>query len=227
MTVKKAKVPKVSTPPSPLQLSIIKPKTINQKKIFDYYNAEKHLFVHGSPGTGKTFLSIYLALNSIEKEEYHKLVIVRSAVPSRKQGFLPGNENEKNEIFELPYISIVDDLFRKRGSYKTLKMNDKINFLSTSYLRGITIDDSVILIDEVQNLNFMELHTIITRIGQNCRVILCGDEFQNDLAYLHEDSCINKLLNVIDRMPSFMKVEMSVNDICRNPLVKEWILANV
>jgi phosphate starvation-inducible PhoH-like protein len=211
---------------SPPQLKNIKPRTINQKKIFDYFQAEKHIFIHGTPGTGKSFISTYLALNSIEKGLYDRLVIVRSAVPSRKQGFLPGSESEKNEVYEIPYISILNELFDKPNMYKDLKFKGKIEFLSTSFLRGRTIDNAVILVDEIQNMTFMELHTIMTRIGNNCRVILSGDQYQNDLLDTYEESCINRLLQVIEKMPSFFKVQMTIEDICRNPLVREWIIAN-
>ena len=209
-----------------LTLTQIKPKTINQQKIFDAYDDDKHLFIHGLPGTGKTFIGSYLALDSIlNEEEYDKLIIVRSTVPSRKQGFLPGNEDDKNEVYEIPHIAVVNELFRKPDAYKMLKMRDKVKFLSTSYLRGMTLDNCVILIDEVQNMTFMEIHTIITRAGENCRIIICGDEFQNDLENQNEDSCIDKLHRIMDNMKSFKKIEMGINDICRNSLVKEWIIA--
>lgn len=210
-----------------LQLLSVTPKTINQQKIFDAYDTEKHLFIHGFPGTGKTFLGLYLALDSVvEEKEYDKVIIVRSSVPSRRQGFLPGSEEEKNEIFEIPYIALVNELYNRSDAYKLLKNREQIKFLSTSYLRGITLDNAVIIIDEVQNCNFMELHTIITRVGNNCRVIICGDTSQNDLKYLHEDSCIDQLFDIINKMPSFFKIEMEVKDICRNKIVKEWILAS-
>ena len=147
-------------------------------------------------------------------------------MPSRRQGFLPGSEEEKNEIFEIPYIALVNELYNRSDAYKLLKNREQIKFLSTSYLRGITLDNAVIIIDEVQNCNFMELHTIITRVGNNCRVIICGDTSQNDLKYLHEYSCIDQLFDIINKMPSFFKIEMEVKDICRNKIVKEWILAS-
>jgi predicted ribonuclease YlaK len=221
--VSKVKVKESNT----LTLLPIKPKTINQQKIFDYFDKGKHLFIHGFAGTGKTMISLYLALEAVlEDEFYDKIILVRSAVPSRTQGYLPGTEEEKNEIFELPFIGICNELFSKSNSYKELKFKEKIKFISTSYLRGITIDNAVIIIDEVQNMTMEEIDTVITRTGKDCRLIILGDEKQGDLKNTREISCINNLHKIIDRMKSFVKVEMEIQDICRNDIVKEWLIAS-
>ena len=206
------------------------PATPNQEKIFNAFDAEKHLFIHGCAGTGKSFVSIYLALDAVITEcDFQKLIIVRSTVPSRSQGFLPGNEREKNEIFELPYEAIVNKLFddQPRSStsnkYKDLKNNGTIEFVSTSYLRGLTWEDAVIVVDEVQNMNDEEVHTVITRVGDNCQLIVCGDSDQNDLMYLREESCIETLPLIIEKMPSFETIQMTTADNQRNALVGEWI----
>jgi phosphate starvation-inducible protein PhoH and related proteins len=215
---------------SSAMLKVIKPATVNQEKIFTAFDDEKHIFVHGCAGTGKTFVGMYLALDAILNHcDYQKLIIVRSTVPSRSQGFLPGNEREKNEIFELPYDALCsklfDDLPRSSTSnkYKDLKNNGTIEFVSTSYLRGLTWEDSVILVDEVQNMNDEEIHTVITRVGENCQLMICGDSDQNDLMYLREESCIETLPLIIDKMPSFETIQMTTADNQRNSLVGEWI----
>jgi phosphate starvation-inducible protein PhoH and related proteins len=215
---------------SSAMLKVIKPATVNQEKIFSAFDDEKHIFVHGCAGTGKTFVGMYLALDAILNHcDYQKLIIVRSTVPSRSQGFLPGNEREKNEIFELPYdalcTKLFDDLPRSSTSnkYKDLKNNGTIEFVSTSYLRGLTWEDSVILVDEVQNMNDEEIHTVITRVGDNCQLMICGDSDQNDLMYLREESCIETLPLIIDKMPSFETIQMTTADNQRNSLVGEWI----
>ena len=207
------------------------PATPNQQKIFEAFEDEKHLFVHGCAGTGKTFVGMYLGLNAVMTDcHYDRLIIVRSSVPSRSQGFLPGKESEKNEIFELPYDAMVSKLFENepnRGGsstkYKDLKNTGVIEFVSTSYLRGLTWEDAVILVDEVQNMNDEEIHTVITRVGDNCQVIICGDSDQNDLMYLREESCIETLPLIIAKMPSFEIVQMMTADNQRNALVGEWI----
>lgn len=210
---------------SKIQLKHVEPRTKNQHKIFDAFERGDNLYIHGRAGTGKSFLSIYLALDAINHKEFNELVIVRSAVPARRQGFLPGNEEEKNAIFEQPYEAIVNDLYNTKGHYKFLKNEGKIKFLSTSYLRGITIDNAVIYVDEVQDFNGGEIDTIITRTGQNCQLIISGDAAQNDLIYLHEESCIENLTKIIKKMASFKTIEMELEDIQRDDLVKEWLIA--
>jgi predicted ribonuclease YlaK len=208
-------------------LQSIRPLTINQNRVFKEWSKRQHMLLHGWAGTGKSYVGAYLGLREVEKENaIEKLVIIRSAVPSRKQGFLPGTEEEKAAVFETPYRTIVDELHGKAGAYNRLKETKTIEFETTSYLRGITISNSVVLVDEVQNLDDGEINTVMTRIGENTRVILCGDTAQNDLRrYKTEQSCIGSLLETVERMPSFSIVELGINDIVRSGLVKEWILA--
>lgn len=213
-------------PPAPPSLSVIRPMTINQSRVFKEFNRGQHLLLHGYAGTGKSFLSLYLALNEVlNKKTYKTVIIVRSAVPSRTQGFLPGTEAEKAAVYESAYTAIVDDLFKKAGSYKRLKDQKVIEFTTTSYLRGLTIDDAIVIIDEVQNMIDGEINTVMTRVGQNSRVVICGDFRQNDLVGRREESCIRSLMDTIWRMGSFSTIEMTHDDIVRSGLVKEWILA--
>jgi phosphate starvation-inducible PhoH-like protein len=213
---------------NPAMLRVITPKTLNQQRIFDSFDKERHIFIHGAAGTGKTFVPLYLGLDAvINEKEFRQVVIVRSSVPARNQGFLPGNEDEKNAIFEAPYEHMVNTkLFTSpTKNYRQLKNEGIIKFISTSYLRGITVEDSVIIADEVQNMNDMEINTIITRTGDNCQLFLCGDTDQNDLMYLKEDSCIATLPHIIRRMRSFDVIEMTTDDNQRNAIVAEWIEA--
>jgi phosphate starvation-inducible protein PhoH and related proteins len=210
----------------PIILKKVDPRTANQEKIFDRFDEGKHLYIHGTAGTGKTYVACYLAMDAILNHgDFEELVIIRSAVPSRRQGFLPGNEEEKNEIFEVPYENLFTKLFDGDRPYQNLKSSNKVRFISTSYLRGITLENCVVLIEEVQNMNDGEIDTVMTRLGENCRAIICGDTAQNDLFYMHEDSCIDKLSKVVRKMPSFSVIEMKPEDICRNGLVREWLLS--
>lgn len=215
------------TPAAKAALSIIKPMTINQSRVFKEFYKGQHLLLHGYAGTGKSFLSLYLALHdALVIKSTKRVIIVRSAVPSRTQGFLPGTEAEKAAIYEMPYAAIVDDLFgKKAGSYNRLKDQKTIEFTTTSYLRGLTIDDAIIIIDEVQNMVDGEINTVMTRVGQNSRVIICGDFRQNDLMNKREESCIRTLMDTVRRMGSFSVIEMGHDDIVRSGLVREWILA--
>jgi phosphate starvation-inducible PhoH-like protein len=206
-------------------LQAIHPKTINQEKIFKAFDEDKNLYIHGSAGTGKSFVSLYLALDSVTEKEFDQIVIIRSSVPSRNQGFLPGSATEKDEVFEIPYDEICAQLYNISGAYKKLKNEARIKFLSTSYLRGLTLDNCIVIADEVQNMNMGEISTVITRMGENSRLIICGDTSQNDLKYLREDTCIYELEKIVNKMPSIVMIEMGIEDICRGGIVKEFLLA--
>lgn len=206
----------------------IKPLTVNQEETFDAFNQGKHLLLHGVAGTGKTFISLYLALNEVLKGNsfYDKIVIIRSVVPSRDRGFLPGNVKEKTKVYEEPYREICDDLFGRGDGYDILKTKKLIEFGTTSYLRGITFKNAIVVVDESQNMNYHELDTIITRIGDNCRIVFCGDYRQSDLNS-KERTGLLEFMKIIDRMGCFDKVEFGVEDIVRSELVKNYIVTKL
>ncbi len=198
-------------------LKEIEPLTKSQVAVFDSY---KHLMLHGCAGTGKTFISLYLALDDLQKEEYSRIVLVRSAVPTREMGFLPGTEDEKSKVYEAPYVSIMQELFsRGDNPYGQLKQKGVINFLTTSYIRGTTFNDSVIIVDECQNMTFHELDSIITRVGKNCRIIFCGDFFQSDL----KNSGLKDFIKIINGMYEFDFVEFGIPDIVRSDFVRSYL----
>jgi phosphate starvation-inducible PhoH-like protein len=178
--------------------------------------------LHGSAGTGKTFLGMYLGLKAIMSGKQHKLVIVRSAVSGRDIGFMPGNEEEKAKHYEKPYGPLVAELLGRDDAYALLKHKRDIEFELTSFLRGTTYNDTFILVDEIQNMTYHELDTVVTRVGKNCRIVMCGDYKQNDL---RKDSGIIKFLEVIKTMNSFKFVEFNRDDIVRGDFVKEYIIA--
>ena len=199
-------------------LKEIEPLTKSQVAVFDSY---KHLMLHGCAGTGKTFISLYLALDDLQKEEYSRIVLVRSAVPTREMGFLPGTEDEKSKVYEAPYVSIMQELFsRGDNPYGQLKQKGVINFLTTSYIRGTTFNDSVIIVDECQNMTFHELDSIITRVGKNCRIIFCGDFFQSDLK---SSSGLKDFLMIIKSMNEFDFIGFGIPDIVRSDFVKSYL----
>jgi phosphate starvation-inducible protein PhoH len=213
-----------------MQLQPILPKTTNQQKTFDAYDDEKNLLLHGSPGTGKTFLSLYLSLYDLfnyTDNTRDKIVIIRSAQPSKDIGFLPGKENEKLANYEAPYKGICTELFRRGDAYEILKMKNVIEFQSTSFLRGTTIDNSIVILDEAQNLSYMELKTVLTRIGDNTRIIICGDIFQDDLtsARYNQISGLTQIMKIFNRMDSMEHIEFGIDDIVRSGFVKEFIIA--
>ncbi len=208
-----------------LQLGSIKPKTLNQEKAWKAFADGKHLMLAGSAGVGKTFLSMYLSLREVEKGLYHKVVVVRSAVPTRSQGFLPGSLKEKAKVFEAPFMGVCNDLYHRGDAYDILKMKNKVEFITTSYLRGITLSDCIIVVDEAASMTFHELDSIITRVGQNCRIIVMGDCRQSDLQKGFEKQGFRDFIKVAKSMGSFELIEFTHADILRSDVVKEFIIA--
>lgn len=205
-------------------LKTIEPLTVKQCEVFDEYYKGKNLFLYGTAGTGKTFLSLYLSLNDIyETQKYNKIIIIRSAVASRDIGFMPGNMKEKTSYFEQPYHQIMSNLYGRDDAYTILKNKRIIEFMTTSYVRGITLDDSIIVVDEMQNFTEEELHSVLTRVGKNSKIILCGDLSQNDLK--KEKTGFSLFVKIIKKMNSFSMVEFGIDDIVRSGLVKEYIIA--
>lgn len=201
-----------------LTLHEIEPLTRNQVKAFE---SKKNLLLHGLAGTGKTFISSYLAYDDMSKGIYDKLVIIRSAVPTRDMGFLPGTEKEKASVYEEPYKDIANELFQRGDAYGIMKQKNLVEFMTTSFIRGITLRDAVILIDECQNMSFHELDSIITRMGENCRVIFCGDFRQADL----KQNGMKDFMQILKRMELFDFIDFKVEDIVRSDFVKSYIIA--
>jgi len=211
-----------------LQLQHINPMTSNQEAVFTSYNKGNNILLHGVAGTGKTFLSLYLALDellndNIDRKE--KVVIVRSAVPTRDIGFLPGKETEKTAIYEQPYKAICSEILNRGDAYDILKTKNIIEFITTSYIRGITLDDAIIIVDECQNMTFHELDSIITRVGINSKILLCGDFRQTDLNKPYEKSGIKQFMDITNKMYYFDNIEFGFDDIVRSAFVKEYIMA--
>ena len=210
----------------------IQPLTKNQTTLFDAYDSDKHLFVYGCAGTGKTFCALYLALKDVldELTPYDKIVIVRSLVATREIGFLPGDHEDKSSLYQIPYKNMVKYMFELSSDaefemlYGNLKQQETIKFWSTSFIRGTTLDNSIIIVDECQNLNFHELDSIITRVGDNSRIMFCGDATQSDLTKSNERNGILDFMKIIQRMPEFESIEFGVEDIVRSGLVKSYIV---
>lgn len=207
-------------------LKDVEPLTANQKLTFEYYDQGKNLLLHGIAGTGKSFLSIYLSLQTIlsESSKYKKLVIVRSVVPTRDMGFLPGNNKEKSKVYEAPYQAIFTELFERGDAYEYLKSKNLVDFISTSFIRGITLNDCIIVVDEIANMTLHELDSVITRVGRNCKIIFCGDFRQSDFTHEHERNGLTDFMRIIQRMKSFEFVDFNENDIVRSAMVKEYII---
>ena len=210
----------------------IEPLTDNQRVLFDAYNAGKNLFAYGAAGTGKTFITMYLALKDVldSNTPYEKLYIVRSLVATREIGFLPGDHDDKAALYQIPYKNMVKYMFEMPDDpsfemlYGNLKTQETISFWSTSFIRGTTFDNAILLIDECQNLNFHELDSIITRVGENCKIMFCGDATQSDLTKTYERNGILDFTKILMAMPEFDCIEFGTEDIVRSGLVKSYIV---
>ena len=213
----------------------IKPLTPSQEKVFDAWEKNKHLFLFGAAGTGKSFVTMYLALRDIldERTPYNKLYIVRSLVPTREIGFLPGDHEDKANLYQIPYKNMVRFMFEMPDDpsfemlYSNLKSQDTISFWSTSFIRGTTIDNSIVLVDESENLNFHELDSIITRLGVNSKIVFAGDAAQTDLQKAHEKTGIMDFKKIIDDMDEFESIEFGIDDIVRSGLVKSYLISKL
>jgi|TARA_R100000479_G_scaffold966_1_gene675 phosphate starvation-inducible PhoH-like protein len=211
----------------------IEPLTPNQEKFFEAYKKGQHIFSYGCAGTGKTFVALYNALKDVLNEytPYKKIYIVRSLVATREIGFLPGDHEDKSALYQIPYKNMVKYMFEMPSDadfdmlWGNLKAQETVSFWSTSFIRGTTFDDCILLIDESQNLNFHELDSIITRVGDNCRIMFCGDAVQTDLQKTYEKNGILDFMRIIEQMEeSFAMVEFGIEDIVRSGLVKEYIM---
>jgi len=213
----------------------IKPLTPSQEKVFDYWNDNKNLFMYGAAGTGKTFVALYLALNEVLKNDspYEKVYIVRSLVSTREIGFLPGDHEDKSYLYQIPYTNMVRYMFEMPDDnsfemlYGNLKAQETISFWSTSFIRGTTLDRSIVIVDECQNLNFHELDSIITRVGEDTRIIFCGDANQTDLVKTNERNGIHNFMNILRLMNEFGMVEFGVEDIVRSGLIRSYLLNKI
>ena len=209
---------------SGFNLQDIVPLTENQEKAFKEYDKGKDLFLHGTAGTGKTFLGIYKGLRDVLNENYERLLIVRSVVPSRDMGFLPGNQQEKMAVYESPYYEIFHELFGFSSAYDYMKKAGKVEFISTSFIRGLTFENCVVIIDECQNMAWSELNTLLTRVGQHCKIVLSGDTKQSDLCERNGKKDLQKIIKICQNMERFAFVSMKPDDIVRSGFVKEFIM---
>ena len=211
----------------------IEPLTKNQEILFESYNKNQNLVAYGCAGTGKTFITLYNALKDVlnEKTPYEKIYIVRSLVATREIGFLPGDHEDKSSLYQIPYKNMVKYMFELPSEadfemlYGNLKTQGTIGFWSTSFIRGTTLDKAIIIVDEFANLNGHELDSIITRVGEDSKIMFCGDATQSDLIKMSERNGIIDFMKILRVMPSFDIIEFGIEDIVRSYLVKEYLIA--
>ena len=213
----------------------VEPITDNQKRFFDAWDEDKMIYAYGVAGTGKTFIALYKALRDVlgETTPYEKIYIVRSLVATREIGFLPGDHEDKSSLYQIPYKNMVQAMFEMPDDnsydmlYDNLKAQETISFWSTSFIRGTTLDNAIVIIDECQNLNFHELDSIITRVGQDSKIIFCGDAAQTDLQKISERTGIIDFQRIIQNMEEFSLIEFNIEDIVRSGLVRSYLINKI
>lgn len=218
--------PKVNTG---LELRQFGPITDNQVKAFNYYQSDNNLVLYGCAGTGKTFIALYLALYEILNKESHirKIVLIRTPQATKQIGHLPGTEKQKMEAYESPYRAICSELFGRDDAYDILKQKGIIEFHGTMFLRGTSIPNAIILVDEIQNQSYHEIRTVVTRTGEHSKVVICGDTKQDDLTSkrYNEESGFRQAMKVFEKIPTIKNVEFDVDDIVRSGFVRDFIIA--
>jgi len=216
-------------------LKVIEPLTENQEKVFESYGEGKNLVLHGAAGTGKTFISLYLALQQVldPSTPYEKVYMVRSLVPTREIGFLPGDHEDKSNLYQIPYKNMVKYMFEMpddnafESLYDNLRSQETVSFWSTSFIRGVTMDRCIIIVDEFSNLNFHELDSIVTRVGEDSKIIFSGDYSQSDLVKSNERTGVLDFMKILQSMPSFDCIEFGIEDIVRSGLVREYLISKI
>jgi phosphate starvation-inducible protein PhoH len=203
----------------------ITPKGPNQERAHEYWKDGYNLMLHGYAGTGKTFLALGIALKEVLSEHYKKVIVVRSAVPTRDIGFLPGTAKKKMEVYELPYKNICNELFQRGDAYEILYNKFMYDFIPTSYIRGTTLDNCIVIVDEINNMTFHELDSVITRLGYNTRCIFCGDFRQSDLKQVGQQSGIDRFMDIVQKMKQFKFIDFGIDDIVRSGIVRDYIIA--
>ena len=210
----------------------IEPVTDNQKVVFESYKKGQNQFLYGCAGTGKTFVTLYLAMQEVLRNDtpYDRVVMVRSLIPTREIGFLPGDEEDKAALYQVPYSNMVQFMFKQPNEqafsmlYDRIKSQGSFYFLSTSFLRGLTFDNSIIIVHECQNLNFHELDTIVTRVGQDSKIMFCGDFMQTDLSKVNERNGLHDFLRILEEMEEFNCLEFNIGDIVRSGFVRNYLI---
>lgn len=213
-----------------LRLNRISPLTETQSLFFNCYHKYDVISMHGYPGTGKSMLSLFKALESLEQStQYQTVKIIRSSVSVRDVGFLPGGVKEKMAAFESPYVSLCTELYGRGDAYKILQNKKQLEFIPTTHMRGVTFKNCIVIIDECQNMSYQELNTLMTRIGENCKLILCGDIYQDDLTSerYNEKSGYADVLQILDKISSCKSINFTVDDIVRSGFVKDYIIAKI
>ena len=200
----------------------IYPKTINQSRYLDALNNSEIIFGLGPAGTGKTFMAVLYAASLLKKQNIKKIVLVRPVVEAgEKLGFLPGDLKEKIDPYLIPLYDSLEDCFGKENMEKMIEKGT-IEIAPLAYMRGRTLDNAVIILDEAQNTTLPQMKMFLTRLGFNSKMIITGDVTQIDLLHKNQSGLI-EASSILKNIRGIRFVEFEKNDVMRNPLVYKII----
>ena len=202
----------------------IKSRSNNQQMLVDAFNKNDMVFAVGPAGTGKTYLSIALAVKSLKGKEVKKIILSRPAVEAgEKLGFLPGDMKEKIDPYLQPLYDSLEDMI---PAVKLQDMVDKhiIQIAPLAFMRGRTLNDAIIILDEAQNTSTAQIRMFLTRLGMNSKMIITGDLTQIDLPY-HQKSGLKEAVEILKDTEGIAIVKLSQKDIVRHKLVTKIVNA--
>jgi phosphate starvation-inducible PhoH-like protein len=203
---------------------VIKPKTANQKTLVESAEKNDLVFAIGPAGTGKTYISVALAVKALKNKEVKKIIITRPAVEAGENlGFLPGDLKEKIDPYLRPIYDALDDMIPAE-KLKFYQENRVIEIAPLAYMRGRTLHNAFILLDEAQNTTAMQIKMFLTRMGPNSKVIVTGDRSQIDLPR-HQKSGLVEALHILKDIKGIGFVELDAKDVVRHKLVRDIINA--
>ena len=202
----------------------IKPKTTNQKKMVFAAMNNDMLFVTGPAGTGKTYISVALAVRALKNKEVKKIIITKPAVEAGESlGFLPGDMQEKIDPYLRPIYDALDDMLPPE-KLRYYQENRIIEIAPLAYMRGRTLHNAFILLDEAQNTTAMQIKMFLTRMGPNSKMIVTGDISQVDLPD-HQQSGLMHSLEILKNIKEIGSIELGPQDVVRHKIVKKIIEA--
>lgn len=202
----------------------IKPRTENQKKLVGAFDNNDMIFAVGPAGTGKTYLSIALAVKALKEKTIKKIVLSRPAVEAgEKLGFLPGDMKDKIDPYLQPLYNALEDMLPQA---KLQEMMEKhvIQIAPLAFMRGRTLSDAIVILDEAQNTTCAQIRMFLTRMGWNTKMIITGDMTQIDLPR-EQKSGLKEALNILSRIEGIEIVELNRKDIVRHKLVTRIVNA--
>ncbi len=204
--------------------NVIRARTVNQRRLVELYEKNDLLFAIGPAGSGKTYTAIALAVKALKEREVRRVILTRPAVEAgEKLGFLPGDMKEKLDPYLQPLYDALNDMIPAAKLQKYLE-DGTVQIAPLAYMRGRTLDNAFVILDEAQNTTRSQIKMFLTRMGRNAKFIVTGDVTQIDLPR-KSDSGLTGAMNILREVEGIGIVEFDKRDIVRHPLVKHIVEA--